>query len=49
LQWARRIADLDGYSNCPGPFQRLRLLGEDVRLETKWSNEAGPSQSEASE
>jgi hypothetical protein len=33
----------------PRPLQVLRLLAEDAQLETKRSNEGGPSQSEWSE
>jgi hypothetical protein len=43
------MADRDGQMNRPGPFQSLRLLAEDARLETKCRNEGNLGQSEASE
>jgi hypothetical protein len=43
------MADGDLHSNRPGPLQSLRLLADDVKLETKRSNEGDPSQSETSE
>jgi hypothetical protein len=44
-----QVADQEGHSNHPGPLQGLRLLAEDVELETKRRNEGDASQSEASE
>jgi hypothetical protein len=49
LEGIWQLADRDAQFNLRPPLQSLRLLAEDVHLETKPGNEGDPNQSEASE